>query len=799
MKNNQLELLCRLPKQGDDGVEVKNLRKSGERLVPAAVPAVETPMSAGRLIGKLGGKTVFLDGRRVKLADAQGEVENAGILPGAYRCHASGGDSITFMTEAGAWRLSVSSVGELLAEDFTAEFPAIRIGAYSERDFSASTAPRTLAGDYRHWSGPLAAADRSSLSADLLDAYSEAMRLSMGAGFFAQPVAVWYRLLDSRGALLYRSEPVVVTARGYGGADAVEGSVAVEGGVYHRLGAMTVKLRGVSLGYQVLGTAAGNDLPCVACAEIFVSPMLDPVDYAGEVGARFGSADATSGQLGLTLPFLPGLRRRAGLLLDRLESVSSRVAVIQNPFSTPMQSMMTLIDCSGAIDARRESAALTAALKKGSAPAWGVKGEISLPHRFSAGAVTVGSDIVAWGDITPLSALPARAAWRAARVDASMSWTAVTRVTIDRGDGLEILSVSESGASGCPLSLSPVACYPHPRAVRLQVVVTGSDGVTRGADLPLAPTPDGSGACYLSAGLAPVELKEGASALSPVVSRLEESRHSAVAVAAADAPFEPLAVAELSTCRVTALAPLPRYGNSLDMGRRHLTVLTDGGIHLAAVNPSTGKISCHLVDNSAVVGAEAVAVTPAGVYAIAGDALTLIDGNRVKVVARGCGFAEIGYSARYGELVCLRADGELSVMDADGGWMTLALPDTVTGLCSVPSGLLAACDSEVYNLDKPTDAVVEVALSVTHCLRGHVAPRWREAVWLMGAGAFSGSLSLMGSWNGVDEAKVAVFRVDGRLNVPPHTLLPACRYRQLRARIEGTMTMDGMIDRIILR
>lgn len=527
--------------------------------------------------------------------------------------------------------------------------------------------------------------------------------------------------------------------------------------------------------------------------------MLDPVDYGGEIGAQFGSADATSAQLGLNLPFLPGLGRRASLLLDRLESVSMRVAVIQNPFSSPAQSAMTLIDCAGAIDSRRESAAMTAAMKKGGAPAWGVKGEISSPHRFSAGAVTVGSDIVAWGDINPLSALPAGAACRAAKVDASMAWTAVTRVTIDRGDGLEILSVSESGASGCPLSLSPVACYPHPRAVRLQVVVTGSDGVTRGADIPLAPTPGGSGACYISAGLAPVELKEGAAALSPVVSRQGESRPSAVVVASVDAPFEPLAVAELSSCRVTALAPLPRYGNSLDMGRRHLAVLTDGGIHLAAVNPSTRKISCHLVDNSAVAGAGAVAVTPAGVYVIAGDALTLIDGNRVRVVARGCGFTEIGYSARYGELVCLRADGELSVMDADGGWMTLALPDAVMALCAAPSGLLAACDSEVYNLDKPTDAAVEVALSVTHCLRGHVAPRWREAVWLMGAGTFCGTLSLLGSWNGVDEAKVAVFHVEGRLNVPPHTLLPACRYRQLRAKVEGTMTMDGMIDRMILR
>lgn len=799
MKNNKLDLMCRLPKWGDDGVEVKNLRVNNGGLSPAAVPAVETPSCGGRLAGMLGGKTVFLDGRRVKIIDREGDVTDIGILPGDYRCHFSSGDSMTFMTRAGAWRVSVGEDGEPEVEDFTAEFPAIRIGVYSTREFIASTSPLTLAGDYRHWAGPLADADRRAISTELTAAYSEAMSKAMAAGFFAQPVVVWYRLLDSRGRAIYRSEPAVVTAGGYGGTEPAQGSVAVDGGVYCRLGAVEVKLKGVSLGYQVAAVPT-NGLPRVACAEVFASPALDPVDYDGEVSATFGSSDASSGQLGLSLPLLPGLNRRVGATLDRLEELSARVAVIQNPFSAAGSSM-TLLDCAGAMDSHRESAALTSALKKGCGVDWGVADEISLPHRFSAGAVTLAADIAAWGDISPLSALPAGVAWRAASTDASKSWTAVTRVTIDRDGVEEILTVSESGASGCPLSLSPVAFYPHPRAVRLRVSVTGSDGVTRGADLQLVPTPGGRGACYISPGLAPVELSAGAAALSPVVVRQERSYSSAVAVASADSPLEPLTASGVASCRVTALASLPRYGNSLDMGRRHLAVFTDGGIYVAAVNPAAGKISFHLVDDGgAVKSAAAVAVTQAGVYAVAGDTLALIAGSRVSAVARGCGFEELGYCARYGELVCRRADGRLMVMDPAGGWMELSLPGAVEGLCRVSGGLLALTDDgAVYNLDRATAAPVSVALRMGHLWRGHIAPRLREAVWLIGASEFHGSLSLSGSWSGVDEAKVAVFRVDGRLNVPPHALLPACRYRHLNVTIEGEMSVDGVINGIILR
>lgn len=132
--------------------------------------------------------------------------------------------------------------------------------------------------------------------------------------------------------------------------------------------------------------------------------------------------------------------------------------------------------------------------------------------------------------------------------------------------------------------------------------------------------------------------------------------------------------------------------------------------------------------------------------------------------------------------------------------MELSLPGAVEGLCRVSGGLLALTDDgAVYNLDRATAAPVSVALRAGHFWRGHIAPRLCEAVWLMGASEFHGSLSLSGSWIGVDEAKVAVFRVDGRLNVPPHALLPACRYRHLNVTIEGEMSVDGVINGMILR
>lgn len=701
------------------------------------------------------------------------------------------------MTGSGAWCLKRDATGGWIVDDFTREYPKIRIGIHGVREFSASTPPRELSGDYRHWMGPLDASDVRRLTADGIDAYATAVSRASAAGYYAQPVAVWYRLLGSRGELFYRSDPVVVSDGGYRGLDAFWGDVGLSGGVYRNLGSVQMKLRGFALGYEVEALPDGHTLPA-ATAEVYVSPLIDPVDYAGAVTATFGSHDATSARLGLRLPQLAGLEERVRRLLDRLDAVGRRVAVIQNPFSSAGLGM-TLVDSCGIVDPVKESAALTAALKRNADVKRGVTAEISQPHRFSAGAVGVCSDMIAWGDITPISALPAGVWVNSAATVAAQGWSAVTRVTIDRGGVEEILSVGESGDSGAPASLGPVVGYRDPQAKRLQVTVTRSDGTRLGVDLPLTPTADGSGACYVSPGLVPVELAEGVPAISPVTMRGDVSYSGGIAVARLDSPFLPVAVGEVSTGRVTAIAEPPCYGNSLDMGRRHIAVFTTGGIHLAGVNPSRGVIACHRIDDGGVEHSGAVAVSHAGIYAVSACRLLLVDGSRVKVVARGCDFAAVGYSGRYGELVCLGHDGRLWTVDENGGVARRELPQVAAGMCRQGSRVWITGGGDVYDLDREEDGAVAVRYSRIMRRQGVKGLcSLSRAVWLMGAAEYSGELTVKGSNNCLDEVAVASFRVHGRINLPPHTPILGCRYRCVRVTVEGMMSTDGVINEIIL-
>lgn len=796
MKNSVIKFECSLPKWGDSSVEVKNLRQSGAGLIPSGIPAVECKAHGDRMIGTAWGSVMFLDGRRVLWVNGEGAPEVAGILPGDYRCHVASDDGVLFMTDCGAWRLKRGSAGEWLVDDYTASYPKIRIGVYGVREFSASTSSRELSGEYRHWAGPLEERDTRRATSDILAAYSRAVSLGLASGYYTQPVAVWYRLLGSRGEVLYRSEPVVVSDGGYRGEDAWWGDVGLSGGVYRDLGAVQVKLRGFALGYEA--DAASGMAKSVASAEIYVSPLIDPVDYAGEVAAVFGAHDATSARLGFRLPLLAGLEERARRLLDRLDAVGKRVAVVQNPFSGTGGGM-TLLDGCAVIDPAKESAALSAALRKSVAAERSLIAEITQPHRFSAGVAGVCSDMVVWGDLKPLSALPAGVWVNRADSLKSSGWSSVTRVTID-GDGEEeILSLTESGSSDAPASLGPVVGYCDPRAKRIQVVVTYSDGTRRGVDLQLTPTPDGSGAFYVSAHLAPVALAEGVQALSPVTVRRKTEYSGGLAVALTGNELVPVATAVVSSGQIKAIAESTRYGNSLDMGRRHIAVFTTGGIHVAGVNPDRGAISCHCIDAAGVERGEAVAAGGAGIYAASAGRLLLVDGSRVKIVARGCDFIALGYSGRYGELLCLDAAGRLWAVDEDGRVAQRELPQRAAGLCCRGCRVWVIGESDVYDLDREEEGAVAVRYSRIMRRSGvRGLPGVSRAVWLMSCAEYRGTLTVKSSNTGIDEVTVAAFRVNGRINLPPHTPMLACRYRCVRVTIEGEMSTDGVINEIII-
>ena len=72
-------------------------------------------------------------------------------------------------------------------------------------------------------------------------------------------------------------------------------------------------------------------------------------------------------------------------------------------------------------------------------------------------------------------------------------------------------------------------------------------------------------------------------------------------------------------------------------------------------------------------------------------------------MARGCDFTALGYSGRYGELLCLDAAGRLWAVDEDGRVAQRELPQRAARLCCRGCRVWVIGESDVYDLDREED------------------------------------------------------------------------------------------------
>ncbi len=291
----------------DTTLECRNLRLTdtpeGKTLTPVGIPRViikdDTPPQPFHTFRHPdGAQSLFLhSGSRlfVLIGEAAEPVEIA-TLPSEPLCAVSGDSSIIVMTADGPFYLDFSD-GTWQPRGMMPEFPPIAIIADSFRDFTATTDQRTLTGSYSHWSGSLTSDDVALLTADALDAYSQAAENARSAGYFIQPVVACYRLRDAKGGLLYQSPPVMIAPDGFQGCAPFTPEVSN----YSIVAGYAVTLRGYRIRLQPTATLDSAWAQHVASMELLISPQIHPVDFSALIDYRCQDGTETD-TLRISLP-----------------------------------------------------------------------------------------------------------------------------------------------------------------------------------------------------------------------------------------------------------------------------------------------------------------------------------------------------------------------------------------------------------------------------------------------------------------------------------------------------------------
>lgn len=632
-----------------------------------------------------------------------------------------------------------------------ADWPEVSVEAADITSFSSRTQAMTLTGDYTHWAGPLAAADSARISAAMAGARREARARAEAAGMLCRPALVWYTLHDDRGGLLHRSVPKLI-APADPGASLTANVGLTSGNGYNQMPELEVMVTAWRLRLTV-----PQEVSSAALLRLHCAPLPDTLPKDTRVIASFGAHDAASAQLTLRFPETASSAEAAARRVDKLYDGAVTLLTLPAPFT----GAAAVVKAGG-----------PGVVSADTAPASGLAGECSPPHAFSSGVSAAAGDLMVYGDITPLRALPAGVLWLAAAKEAAVAWTAVTRVTLRHpGGGEEVLSVSQSGTGGCPVALSPLIVYPHPAAVRMEIGVAGSDGSRRGVTLDLTPTPGGCAACHVEPGLEPVALVDIGTLPTPLVRRTELRHPGALLVAEAGAPRLPTGALEALEGTVTAVAQAGPATSSLDFGRRHLHVFTTSGIYLIAAR-ETGALAARRLDVRAVASQALVAPSPEGNYAVASDELLLVGGAKVTRIDSAPGCVALGREPRRGTLLMLFSCGTLTARYPSGGVSAIIPPPDLSGFMTLPGHLIGIKADDTFGYDF-SDADSDEVMPVDVMLRLELpaatpGPRRLPSAIEWGISSPSADLNLMldGSNGGVP-VRVMAARVAGALTLPP--------------------------------
>lgn len=389
------------------------------------------------------------------------------------------------------------------------EYPALALRSEGAGTFTSTVPARRV--NLSNYGSGLSRTEFRNLCNDYAEAYLSLASQVNSAGAFLQPALVRYRFLDSAGATIFESMPVLLSRDMDGTSQFVsylQRSISLDGEVAE------TQLSGSA--WRLTPTIPADfwtKAPDVARIEILASPEFHPY-HPDETPSFISVRRPSSFEASVALPGnVFGINPDSKTAPQRLSQVtaafsSSRTGHVIATFRRgefpedsatfgPATTTMTIPKQIRAVDS-----AITAAIATVNPDNLRL---FRFPNRIWAARFARDAAIVVGANLYALRAAPYLPSVMSVETDSNPSATWRASVAVTLADGAEILVANETGHGHRPAALSPVISYPDPEARSLNVRVVDSQGKIYENKFPL--TPCGSIAAYVEPSFKPINLK----------------------------------------------------------------------------------------------------------------------------------------------------------------------------------------------------------------------------------------------------------------------------------------------------
>lgn len=677
------------------------------------------------------------------------------------------------------------------------DYPALQLTAAAAGTVTATVGARTL--DYDSLNQTQLTRDKAAqLSGDLLAAYQDCVEAALASGAYLQPALAAYRLLDSKGRVLYESRPVLL---------ARDMDFESKGGGYREVSVDTDgKLQSYSVELEawrpMLTVPEGftEAAPDVARVEIRLGEQFHPYHPDGAWAARRASHGSFRG-VAVALPgHYRGLSKdRASLTRHLLEGASGafgQMAHCAGGMSTEgltgsaeLRGMAAPADHTAAGSVRRLEKAIREA---------GGSRKMDFPGCGRLWARTSAHDAgrILWGNLRKLRAeapTPGSLAveWS---TESTKHWRA--NVTVKFRGGSERVVTEYSGTGPYPTKLSPFLSFGDPEATEMRVqILCGIKIFDR--RFALKADPKSLTACYMDENLAAIDCTATQAGLFEVETEYNPGRAFPGGVAVAEGE-DARTVMCSGTCGSAAVKEIAAGMNghqAWEFGRHRFTALTEEGLfaitagekslsirqiwagsaeHLAgAGSEGTYSLCGKRLLRVGASGTVSTMETPAeGLYLChAGSRRQLIAGSWIYDMERDFFYSN---PALAGSTGCYSTDGEALIVSGSAQKLLVAGADTQQDLVEIE---WEAVREHPGGMQRPRR------------LRADISSSFAEIVVEMHELSSDGSETPMGSWS-----------ITGNVRGPISLRVNPRRATQGRIKLSmrGTVNQDFVIRSIEL-
>lgn len=571
--------------------------------------------------------------------------------------------------------LSLSSGSEGTLDALPAPLSPLSLTAVDAPAIHYLTPVIELKGVYTSRASIISRADCSLVTSALAEAYRQLDVIAAGQGVYLQPMLGRYRLIDSNGAELYLSAPVILgPGCGINFMEAVTAGMTLSGtqGSYSGVAPMRV---GATPYKVVLRLDCDPDdeiatalLRAASRVEVLLSPQLHPLDSEAVSGCMMRH-DSTSATM---LAYMPGVSvgttLQPNLLAPQVVSMLARLDKALDIEATMGLGGDTFNEGSVVVprvscrlvdeeQARIDAIGRMATDATGSVSGAQLLTLASAPHSFAGKHVAVSGGTVLWGDITT-------------RLFSGYSPCEMAREVAEVAGGSKVQVVMPGGVyvnrsvTKSPARLSPLVCYPHPSALTMRIQAGQPDGTFRYISFPLTTVAGCRYAFRLNPTLKPVDLSEEGSVhasavLFPDETKTTRSFPGGIICADILSPMRPKSAANVSSSAIKGLVPVLRDVGGWNFSHTRFYMLNTSGVMSVSVGGDYSLGSPTLLHHGSPSGKWVMA--GGNFIAVVDNALISLSGAKPRVVIPS-GVTDVGYSGLQQE-VWVKAGGSVMVYD----------------------------------------------------------------------------------------------------------------------------------------